>query len=107
MYLEPAWKCPAYVPPSATRMLPAATLARYAGCYQREPRRDIVVTLDGNHLKLVAGSFVATFYPESTTRFFAIERDIRFDFGAGDYGQLSTLTVCENGVVSERALREK
>ncbi|WP_115513165.1 MULTISPECIES: DUF4440 domain-containing protein [Xanthomonas] len=97
----------AYVPPSVTVMLPAATLARYAGRYHSKRAGNIVVSIDGNHLKLVAGSFVATLYPESTTRFFAIERDIRFDFETDDNGHPVALSVYENGVVSERALREK
>ncbi|MFC0153002.1 DUF3471 domain-containing protein [Xanthomonas dyei] len=97
----------AYVPPSVTVMLPAATLERYAGRYHANRVGNIVVSIDGNHLKLVAGSFVATLYAESTTRFFAIERDIRFDFEIDDNGHPATLAIDENGVVSERALREK
>ncbi|MCS3744829.1 hypothetical protein FHY18_000359 [Xanthomonas arboricola] len=68
---------------------------------------DIAVTVDGNHLELVAGSFSATLYPESTTRFFAIERDIRFDFETNHGVHPASLAVYDNGVVSEPALRER
>lgn len=97
----------AYVPASVTVMLPAATLARYAGRYHSDRAGSIAVTVDGNHLKLVAGSFVATLYPESTTRFFAIERDLRFDFETNGGMHPTSLAVYENGVVTERALRER
>ncbi|MCS3807040.1 hypothetical protein [Xanthomonas sp. 4461] len=68
---------------------------------------DIAVTVDGNHLELVTGNFVATLYPESTTRFFAIGRDIRFDFETNHGVHPASLAVYDNGVVSEPALRER
>ncbi|MDV2450789.1 DUF4440 domain-containing protein [Xanthomonas hortorum] len=95
-----------YTPPSRTTTLPPELLERYAGLY-RSPRIGIIqVAVAGDHLTLTAGSFVATLYPQSTTRFFAMERDLRFDFEGGDKELPRSLAVYENGVVSERAVRE-
>ncbi len=96
-----------YTPPPRTLTLSPATLANYAGRYHSKRIGDILVTVDGDHLKLTAGSFVATLYPESSTRFFAIERDIRFDFEVGENGVPESLAVYENSTLSERAQRVK
>lgn len=49
--------------------------------------------------------FVATLYPESRIRFFAMDRDLRFEFESGEDGKMHALTVYENGTVSKRAQR--
>ncbi|MEA9793523.1 DUF3471 domain-containing protein [Xanthomonas campestris] len=95
-----------YTPPARTLALPAAVLARYAGQYRSARIGSIVVVADGDHLRLTAGSFVATLYPESTTRFFAMERDLRFDFEADAAGAIVGLAAYEHGEVSDRAVRE-
>ena len=81
-------------------------LARYAGQYRSARIGSIVVVADGDHLQLTAGSFVATLYPESTTRFFAMERDLHFDFEADAAGAIVGLAAYEHGEVSDRAVRE-
>ncbi|CAD0332016.1 DUF3471 domain-containing protein [Xanthomonas hortorum pv. cynarae] len=81
-------------------------LQRYAGRY-RSPRIGIIqIAVAGDHLTLTDGSFIATLYPQSTMRFFAMERDLRFDFETNGDGLSKVLEVYENGVVSERAMRE-
>ncbi|MCC8687148.1 DUF4440 domain-containing protein [Xanthomonas campestris] len=95
-----------YTPPARALTVPAATLARYAGQYRSARIGSIVVVADGDHLRLTAGSFVATLYPESTTRFFAMERDLRFDFEADAAGAIVALAAYEHGEVSDRAVRE-
>ena len=95
-----------YTPPPRTTTLPAVVLERYAGRYRSPRIGTIQVAVAGDHLLLTAGSFVATLYPQSTTRFFAMERDLRFDFEGGDNALPKSLAVYENGVVSERAVRE-
>nr|WP_180337171.1 DUF3471 domain-containing protein [Xanthomonas hortorum] len=81
-------------------------MQRYAGRY-RSPRIGIIqIAVAGDHLTLTAGSFIATLYAQSTTRFFALERDLRFDFEPNGDGISKILVVDENGVVSERAMRE-
>lgn len=94
-----------YTPPRVTMALPSSTLATYAGRYRSPRIGDILVSVEGDHLKLTAGSFVATLYPETPTRFFAMERDLRFDFESGGDGDVRALAVYENGKVSERAAR--
>lgn len=94
-----------YTPPPRTLTLSSAALAAYAGRYRSPRIGDILVTVDGHHLKLTAGNFVATLYPESPTRFFAMERDLRFDFELGEKGKPGALVVYENGAVTERAQR--
>lgn len=85
--------------------LSSSTLATYTGRYRSSRIGDILVSIEGNHLKLTAGSFVATLYPETRTRFFAMERDLRFEFESSEDGNVKALAVYENGTVSERAPR--
>lgn len=94
-----------YTPPKPTLSLPATTLDQYAGRYDSERIGPITVVRDGDHLKLTAGSFVATLYPETRTRFFAVEKDLRFDFELAATGAVQALAVYENGTVTERAPR--
>lgn len=97
-----------YQPPQARLTLPPAALAACAGRYRSRRIGDILIVVDGDHLKLTAGGFVATLFPESPTIFFAKERDLRFRFEGIDdtgAGTARTLVVLENGTVSERAAR--
>jgi hypothetical protein len=94
-----------YTPPKPALRLPASTLDKYAGRYDSERIGQITVARDGDHLKLTAGSVVATLYPETRTRFFAVEKDLRFDFELAATGAVQALAVYENGAVTERALR--
>lgn len=94
-----------YTPPSVALTLSPSTLAAYAGRYRSSRIGDILVSVEGDHLKLTAGSFVATLRPETRTRFFAMERDLRFEFESNQDGNVQALAVYENGAVSERALR--
>jgi len=94
-----------YAPPATRLTLPPATLAAYAGRYRSGRIGDIDVTVDGDHLRLTAGQFVATLQAESATRFFAMERDLRFDFETDANGRTRALAVYENGTLSERAER--
>jgi hypothetical protein len=96
-----------YSPPPRTMMLPADVLMRYAGAYRSSRIGEILVEMDGDHLKLTAGDFVATLYPESASRFFAIEKDVRFDFETDGKGDVASVAVYENGVVTERARRTR
>lgn len=94
-----------YTPPSRSLTLPASTLDKFAGQYIADRAGPISVLRDDDHLKLTAGTFVATLYPETSTRFFAMERDVRFEFEIADDGAVRGLVVYENGAVSERARR--
>lgn len=94
-----------YIPPKPSFNLPPATLEKYTGRYSSDRVGDITVVRDGDHLKLTAGSFVATLYPETSTRFFAMEKDLRFDFEISATGAVRALAVIENGTVTERARR--
>jgi hypothetical protein len=94
-----------YTPPTASLTLSDHTLNQYTGQYHAERAGQITIVRDGDHLKLTAGSFVATLYAESPTRFFAMERDIRFEFELAESGTVQGLAVYENGAVSERARR--
>ncbi|KLI98487.1 nuclear transport factor 2 family protein [Luteimonas sp. FCS-9] len=94
-----------YTPPQPIR-LSAAALAACAGRYHAARIGRIVVAVDGDHLRLTAGEFVVMLYPESTHRFFAKERDLRFEFETGGGTAPNALVVYENGVVTERAVRD-
>lgn len=94
-----------YAPPKPSLTLSAHTLDQYAGRYSADRAGPISIAREGDHLKLTAGSFVATLYAETPTRFFAMERDIRFEFELAENGSVEGLAVYENGAVSERAKR--
>jgi hypothetical protein len=94
-----------YAPPKPSLSLPDATLRQYVGHYNSDRIGDIAISRAGDHLKLTAGSFVATLYPETPTRFFAMEKDLRFDFELTATGSVEALAVYENGTVTERARR--
>jgi hypothetical protein len=94
-----------YTPPPRSLTLPTDTLEIYVGQYHADRAGAISVLRDGDHLKLTAGSFVATLYPETPTRFFAMERDIQFEFEVAADGTAQGLAVYESGVVTERAQR--
>lgn len=95
-----------YTPPAAIR-LPAPTLATYAGRYRSARIGEISVVVEGEQLELTAGDFVVTLYPESATRFFVKERDLRFEFEAGARSSPDALAVYENGALTERAERAR
>jgi hypothetical protein len=82
-------------------------LDKYAGQYDADRTGLVSVLREDDHLKLTAGSFVATLYPETPTRFFAMERDIRFEFEVDAQGMVQGLAVYEHGAVSERAKRSR
>jgi ketosteroid isomerase-like protein len=93
-----------YVPPSTHITLPAATLAAHAGRYRGEHVGDIVVTAEPDGLLLTAGELVVHLRAESPDRYFALERDLRFEF-ASDDARPAKLTVYERGAVVETAAR--
>lgn len=93
----------AYVPPAAQLTLPPEVLAGYAGNYLGKRVGAIRVAVEGDHLKLSAGTLVVTLRAETPTRFFAVERDLRFEFAPAADGRMRELTVYENGAVAETA----
>lgn len=95
-----------YVPPTAHLNLPATALALFAGRYRGAHVGDIEVSVDGDGLKLVAGELVVHLRSESPTRFFALEKDLRFEFATGTHQQRGPdLTVYENGTAVESAAK--
>lgn len=94
-----------YIPPATHLNLPASALAPFAGRYRGDHVGAINVAVDGDGLKLTAGTLVVHLRAESPTRFFALEKDLRFEF-ATDAGKqhVPALTVYENGVVAETAV---
>lgn len=95
-----------YVPPASHLTLPATALAAFAGHYRGDHVGDIVVSVDGDGLELVAGTMVVHLRAESPTRFFALEKDLRFEFAtAAEKQHVPALTVYENDAVVETASR--
>ncbi|MDR7192400.1 DUF4440 domain-containing protein [Luteimonas terrae] len=95
-----------YTPPAAIE-LPASTLAAYVGRYRSARIGEMSVVAEGAHLKLTAGDFFVVLYPESATRFFAKERDLRFEFEPAAASAPAALVVYENGTQTERASRDR
>jgi len=93
-----------YMSPATHVTLSPALLASYAGTYRGEKVGEILIAVDGDHLRLTAGPLIASLMAESPTRFFALERDLRFEFAPPSAsGGKRTLTVYENGEVAEIA----
>lgn len=92
-----------YVPPATHLTLAPEVLARYAGDYLGKHVGEIRVVVEGDHLQLSAGPLVVTLRAESSTRFFAEERDLRFEFAPEADGHARQLQVYENGAVVETA----
>lgn len=92
-----------YMPPTAHIALSPAALAAYAGTYSGRKVGEIRVGVAGDRLRLTAGPLAVTLLPESPTRFFALERDLRFEFAAPADGPRK-LTVYENGAAVETAV---
>lgn len=96
-----------YAPPDTHLTLPPGALARFTGRYHGEKSGEIVVSVDGDGLLLVAGPLIVHLRAESPTRFFALERDLRFEFDVPDPGAPARgLTVFEHDAVAETAQRE-
>jgi hypothetical protein len=95
-----------YVPPSTHLALPATALAAFAGRYRGDHVGDIGVAVDGEGLELTAGTLIVHLRAESATRFFALEKDLRFEFETdGGKPPVPGLTVYENGAVAETAVK--
>ena len=94
-----------YTPPATHLTLPAGALAAFAGNYRGKTVGDISVVAIEDGLTLTAGSLVVTLRAESPRRFFALERDLRFDFTDAAGASPAILTVSENGNVVETAER--
>lgn len=95
-----------YLPPATYLTLTASALASFAGRYRGDHVGDISVAVDGDGLKLTAGTLVVHLRAESPTRFFALEKDLRFEFAvAAGKQDVPALTVYENGVVAETAAK--
>jgi ketosteroid isomerase-like protein len=94
-----------YTPPATHVTLSPAALAALAGNYRGKSVGDIAVVALEDGLRLTAGPLIVTLHAESPTSFFALERDLRFEFTDGTKGKPATLTVRENGQVVETATR--
>lgn len=99
-----------YTPPATHLSLPTNALASFAGRYRGTQAGEIHVAVDGEGLKLTTGNLVVNLRAESPTRFFALERDLRFEFDVDididiDKQHVPALIIYENGGVVETAAR--
>ncbi len=96
-----------YVPPTTRVTLPAAALAAFAGTYRGKTVGDIRVDAVEGGLRLASGEMRLELRAESPRRFFALERDLRFEFAPATGGDLRApaLTVSEGGKVVATAAR--
>lgn len=92
-----------YAPPATHLTLPASALAALTGRYRGVNVGDISVAVDGDGLKLTAGTLVVSLRAETPTRFFALERDLHFEFASAP--DKPALSVYENGTLVETAAR--
>lgn len=97
----------AYTPPATHLTLSTGALAAFAGKYRGKTVGDITVVAIDDGLALTTGKLVVTLRAESPTRFFAEERDLRFEFadGGNEYPETMILTVREGGSIVETAVR--
>lgn len=95
----------AYRPPAPGATLTVAELARYEGRYRTPDFGDIEVRLDKGALVLSAETVRVTLAAASIGHFFALERDLAFDFSGEEHGRPSTIEVRENGAVVAKGVR--
>ena len=97
----------AYTPPNTHLTLSPDALAAFAGKYRGNKVGDITVAAIDDGLTLTAGPLRVTLRAESPTGFFAMERDLRFEFSVGVDAQPEAMmmTVLERGTVVETAQR--
>lgn len=88
-----------YVPPASGPALTPEQARRCIGRYRTGQSDALVVTAEGDHLRLVAGPLSVTLLPMSAGRFAARERDLQFEFdgGARSDGRAASVTVYEHG----------
>ena len=87
----------AYVPPTTHLKLTPELASRCVGRYRTAKSGDLVVTAEGDHLRLVAGTLSVTLLPMTENRFFARERDLQFEFHFEGHGRASRVAVYEHG----------
>jgi hypothetical protein len=86
-----------YAPPAAHLHLTPTALAAFAGHYRGEHAPDIMVGTEADGLVLTASPMTVHLRAASPTRFFALERDLQFDFAPAQNGRSPSLGVYENG----------
>lgn len=95
------------LPPATHLTLSNDELRAFAGRYRGDKVGDISVVAIGDGLRLTAGSLIVTLRAETPHLFFALERDLHFDFDVSSDGRekASLLTVREHGEIVETAGR--
>lgn len=93
-----------YTPPATHLHLTPAALAAFAGHYRGE-HADIVVKTETDGLVLTASPMTVHLRAASPTRFFALERDLQFEFAPAQNGRSPRLDVYEGGKKVEAARR--
>ena len=93
-----------YTPPATHLHLAPSALAAFAGHYRGE-HADIVVVTEPDGLLLTASPMTVHVRAKSPTRFFALERDLQFEFAPARNGHSPSLGVYENGKEVEAAKR--
>jgi hypothetical protein len=94
-----------YHPPASGVVLSAAQLERYAGRYRMEKSGEAEVTVANGALVLTSGGLRVTLAAKTPDHFFALERDLQFDFSGAKDGKAGALTVIENGAPVETGTR--
>lgn len=82
-----------YTPPKAVQTLSQAQLSSLAGTYVSPQDGNLIVTVEGDHLRMNASNVSVSLFARSPTEFFAQERDLGFKFT----DNATTLTVYEKG----------
>ena len=95
----------AYQPPAPSVVLTPVQLARYVGRYRTPASGDIEVRLDQDVLVLSSGNMRVTLAADSPGHFFALERNLAFDFAGPAPEMATTIDVRENGAVVVRGVR--
>ena len=94
-----------YTPPAAHLHLSPAALAAFAGHYRGGHAQDIVVNAEEDGLILTASPMTVHLRAASPKRFFALERDLQFEFAPARNGHSPTLDIYEGGKKVETATR--
>lgn len=92
---------PPYLPPSIDQTFDVSRLSTFVGRYQSPDFGEVVISAEGNGLRMTSGNLSLAILPVSTNRFAASDRDLQFAFD-GD-----RMTILQDGTAITSATRKR
>ncbi|WP_372693676.1 hypothetical protein [Brevundimonas sp.] len=92
---------PPYAPPPVDAAFDAARLPSFAGRYRSSDFGDVILSVEGQGLRMQSGNLSLALFPISDARFAATDRDLQFAFD-GD-----VVTIFDGGQAVTTAQRQR